>query len=78
MVKIPEKRKQRILSDFATKIRSRRLQLGITQEELAEKADFHVNYIGGIERSTRNPSLTSIVILAKALELPPKDLMPNP
>lgn len=33
--------------------------------------------IGGIERATRNPSLTSIVTLAKALEISPKDLIPN-
>ena len=59
------------------KIRNRRHELGMTQEQLAEKANFHVNYIGGIERSTRNPSLTSIVVLAKALGLSPKDLMPN-
>jgi transcriptional regulator with XRE-family HTH domain len=68
---------KKFLSDFATKVRSRRHQLGMTQEELAEKADFHVNFIGAIERSNGNPSLTSIVILARALELSPKDLMPN-
>jgi len=68
---------QKILSDFAIKIRNRRHQLGMTQEELAEKADFHVNFIGGIERSTRNPSLTSIIVLARALGLSPKDLMPT-
>jgi transcriptional regulator with XRE-family HTH domain len=68
---------QKILSDFAIKIRNRRHQLGMTQEELAEKADFRVNFIGGIERSTRNPSLTSIIALARALGLSPKDLMPN-
>lgn len=68
---------QKILSDFATKIRNRRHQLGMTQEQLAEKADFHVNFIGGIERSIRNPSLTSIIALARALGLSPKDLMPS-
>ena len=69
--------KQKVLSDFAIKIRNRRHQLGMTQEELAEKCDFHVNFIGGIERSTRNPSLTSIITLARALGLSPKDLMPT-
>jgi transcriptional regulator with XRE-family HTH domain len=70
-------RNQKILSDFAIKIRNRRNKLGMTQEELADKADLHVNFIGGIERSTRNPSLTSIIRLARALGLSPKDLMPN-
>lgn len=74
-----EKRKTRkaILADFAKNVRKRRHELELTQEQLAEKADFHVNYIGGIERGERNPSLESIVLLARALKLPPKDLMPD-
>lgn len=77
MSKKLEATKRKVLSEFAAKVRRRRNALGITQEELAEKADFHVNYIGGIERATRNPSLTSIVTLAKALDIAPKDLMPS-
>lgn len=74
-----EKRKVRkaILTDFAKNVRKRRHELELTQEELAERADFHVNYIGGIERGQRNPSLESIVLLARALKLSPKDLMPE-
>ncbi|MBS0627964.1 MAG: helix-turn-helix transcriptional regulator [Verrucomicrobia bacterium] len=34
-----------------------------------------VNFIGGIERATRNPSLVSIVKLAKALDISLKDLV---
>lgn len=74
-----EKRKLRkeILANFAKNVRKRRHELELTQEELAEKVNFHVNYIGGIERGQRNPSLESIVLLARALKLSPKDLMPN-
>ena len=61
--------KNLILVHFAKKVRSRRYELGLTQEELAELSEFHVNYIGGIERGTRNPSLTSILQLAKALKI---------
>lgn len=68
-------KKSPILIEFARKVRLRRYELQLTQEQLAERANFHVNYIGGIERSTRNPSLTSIVALANALEISPKDLM---
>jgi transcriptional regulator with XRE-family HTH domain len=46
------KSKHPILVDFAKKVRNRRYDLGLTQEQLAEMADFHVNYIGGIERGT--------------------------
>ncbi len=71
------KGKSPILIDFAKKVRIRRYELGLTQEQLAERADFHVNYIGGIERAERNPSLESLVSLAKALEISPRDLLPN-
>lgn len=53
----------------------RRHELHLTQEELAEKANFHVNFVGGIERASRNPSLTSLVKLAKALKVALKDLL---
>lgn len=66
-----------ILQQFANKIRLRRYELNLTQEELVEKANFHVNYIGGIKRANRNPFLESIIFLARALDISPKDLMPD-
>ena len=68
--------KDPILLEFAKKVRMQRHELHLTQEELAEAAGIHVNFVGGIERATRNPSLTSIVKIAKALGLTPKDLIP--
>lgn len=72
-----KKKKSAILLDFAAKVRKRRYEIGLTQEELAERANFHVNYIGGIERAIRNPSLESLVALAKALEISPRELVPD-
>lgn len=71
------KKKNPILVEFAKKVRRLRLELELSQEQLAEKSEFHVNFIGGIERATRNPSLTSLVKLAKALEVPIADLVPK-
>lgn len=72
-----KKKKHPILVAFAAQVRKRRYALSLTQEELAERAGFHVNYVGGIERAERNPSLTSMVALAKGLECAIKDLLPN-
>ena len=40
---------------FGANLRSRRLALGLSQEEFAEKADLHWTYIGGIERGEPQP-----------------------
>lgn len=56
-------------------LRKERLRLGLSQEGLAEKADLHWTYIGGIERGERNVSLLNIVKLARALGIAPSDLL---
>jgi transcriptional regulator with XRE-family HTH domain len=56
-------------------VRKLRLQLGISQEKLAELAELHRNYVGGIERGERNVALLNIVKLAHALRVRPAKLM---
>lgn len=58
-------------------IRKRRLALGLSQEKLAEKADLHWTYIGGIERGERNVSLVNIVRIARALKISVSALLAN-
>jgi transcriptional regulator with XRE-family HTH domain len=77
MATVKKKKKNPILVEFAAKVRNRRHALALTQEQLAERANFHVNYVGGIERAERNPSLTSLIALANGLECLGKDLLPN-
>ncbi len=52
---------------FGAHVRSLRHQLGLSQEEVAHRAGFHVTYLSGIERGLRNPSLRNIRRLATAL-----------
>ena len=44
-------------------------RLGISQEELAFRADLHRTYVSGVERGIRNPTVVIIERLAKALEV---------
>ena len=56
------------LVPLATAVRSRRLTLGLSQEELAEKCGFDRTYISMIERAKRNPSFLNLLKLADGLE----------
>jgi transcriptional regulator with XRE-family HTH domain len=56
-------------------IRDRRTELGLSQEELAERADLHRTYVGGVERGERNVSLENIVRIARALQIVPSQLL---
>ena len=63
---------------FGTSVKDRRNILGISQEELAERADLHRTYVSDIERGIRNLSLESIERLAHALETSIPALFPRP
>lgn len=52
---------------LAKKVRLERLNQGLSQAGLAEKADLHPNYIGLIERAKCNVSILTLEKLAKAL-----------
>ena len=54
---------------FGMYVRMLRHSLGLTQEEVAFRADIHVTYLSGIERGRRNPSLKNIRAVAGALEV---------
>jgi transcriptional regulator with XRE-family HTH domain len=60
---------------FGEAIRLRRNELGLSQEDLAERCNLHRNYIGGIERGERNVALKNILKLAQGLELLPSELI---
>ncbi len=51
------------------RIRVRRLEMGLTQEKLAEKAEVSTSHVGEIERGTSICSLAVLVNIANVLNL---------
>jgi len=60
---------------FGQIIRMLREEKGLSQEDFAEVVGIHRTYIGGIERGERNPTLTTIHKLAKALNVKSSELL---
>ena len=67
--------KQNILIIFGERVREIRKEKGLSQEELAHKADLHRTYIGMIERAEKNITLLNIEKIANALEVNIKELL---
>ncbi|MGH7969896.1 MAG: helix-turn-helix domain-containing protein, partial [Limisphaerales bacterium] len=56
-------------------VKSRRLELGLSQEELAWRAGLHRTYLTDVERGSRNMSIATIDRLAQALQVPVSTLL---
>ncbi len=48
---------------------------GWSQEDLADQAGLHRTYVSGLERAVRNPTITIVARLAKALGVTASDLL---
>jgi transcriptional regulator with XRE-family HTH domain len=64
-----------LVAVFAANVRRRRLQLGLSQEELAEAAGVHRTYVGMLERGEKNVTIYNIERIAIALRVEPSSLL---
>ncbi|MBZ5637417.1 MAG: helix-turn-helix domain-containing protein [Acidobacteriia bacterium] len=54
---------------FGKRVRRLRKELGLSQEQFADRVGIHRTYIGGIERGERNPTLSTIYRIAQGLKI---------
>ena len=54
---------------FGFAVKARREALGLTHEDLPERARIHSTYLSDVERGTRNLAILNIERLAGALEM---------
>jgi transcriptional regulator with XRE-family HTH domain len=64
-----------LLKALAAEVRRSRGDLGLSQEELADRASLHRNYIGMIERAERAPTLLAMEGIARGLKLKVSELV---
>lgn len=60
---------------FGDNVRERRRGLGISQEELADRASVHRTYIGAVERAEVNISIDNLARISAALDAEAADLL---
>ena len=56
-------------------VRRIRAELGITQEQFAERSGFSQQYLSGLERGRRNPTVVTLFEIAEALQTTPVALI---
>lgn len=60
---------------LGNQIKSLRKAKGLTQIELAERANMNSTYVGDVERANENISINKLILLADALEVPLSELI---
>ncbi|MFJ7193120.1 helix-turn-helix domain-containing protein [Streptomyces bacillaris] len=60
---------------FGERVRARRQELGLSQEQIAEGSQMHWSYFGQVERGRRNLTLHNILKIAEALKIDSADLV---
>src|SRR5688572_16094755 len=67
--------RNRVGKAFADALKAARLEAKLTQEALAERADFKASYISMLETADRQPTVTAIIAFEQAMDLEPGELV---
>ena len=59
--------------EIGNKIKDLRVQKGLTQEELADRAELSKGFISQLERDLTSPSIATLIDLLQVLGTTPKD-----
>lgn len=68
---------QKLLNDLGERLKKLRNKQGISIRELAERVDMGYTNVSNIETGKVNPKYTTLVKLAEALEVDPRELLPK-
>ena len=68
---------ERLVAAFAIALAELREQAGLTQEQLAERADVSARFISFLENGHRQPSLSALHALSRGMGIRMRDLVDN-
>jgi len=60
---------QKVREAFGTVLRQKRKERSYSQEELAHRAGIAMRYVSLLERNQRQPTISTLYLLCKALEV---------
>jgi transcriptional regulator with XRE-family HTH domain len=63
------------MTDLGPRLREARERLELTQEEVAERSGVHATEVSRIEAGKRDPQVSTLLRLAKAVEVKPGQLL---
>jgi transcriptional regulator with XRE-family HTH domain len=63
------------MAHLGTKLREARERLGLTQEQVAQRSGVHATEVSRIEAGKRDPQVSTVRRLAKAVEVKPGQLL---
>lgn len=66
-----------VQASFGRRVRELRKERGFSQERFAAASGLDRSYYGGVERGERNVSLENIAAIARALDVPIRELFPS-
>jgi len=71
----PRNARKDVLRRLGERVRGFRRARGLTQEALARSLGLSVAYVSLIERGGRNPPVTTVVAIARALGVSPREML---
>lgn len=63
------------MGNLGSNLKAARKKLGLTQEEVAERSGVHATEVSRIEAGKRDPQVSTVLKLAKAVEIAPGQLL---
>lgn len=64
----------KISTAFGRAVKLRRVEIGLSQEELADKAELARSFVSGVERGVAKASIASVWKIAKAMNCNPSNI----